>query len=356
MKKNILVLGAGGFIGSNLTKRLMDQGHHVHGVDLKYPEFSDAKADEFTFADLRDPTHVNLVIQDDIDELYQLAADMGGAGYVFSGENDADIFHNSALINLNVAYYAAKKRVKKVFFSSSACIYPQHLQTKEGANSLSEGMAWPANPDSSYGLEKLMSERLYMDYHRNYNLDVRIARFHNIMGPGGSFFNGKEKAPAALCRKVAMAREGGEIKIWGSGNQVRSFLYIDDCLDGVLKLMYDDRKYHSPLNIGSEEAISINDLAKMIIEISGKDVSIKNINGPIGVAGRTSNNDLVKSVLMWEPKIELREGVEKLYSWIKEELSKLSISYERNPETGKIRSYVTIPDKRTGKVKRYNLD
>ena len=356
MKKNILILGAGGFIGSNLTKRLMDEGHHVHGVDLKYPEFSDAKASEFTIADLRDPTHVKLIIQDDIDEVYQLAADMGGAGYIFSGENDADIFHNSALINLNVAYYAAKKRVKKLFFSSSACVYSQDFQTNEKVNPLKESMAWPANPDSDYGIEKLMSERLYMAYRRNYGLDVRIARFHNIMGPGGNFFNGKEKAPAALCRKVAIAREGEEIEIWGSGNQVRSFLYIDDCLDGVLKLMDGPCRYSEPLNIGSEEAISINDLAKMIIEIAKKNVSIKNIDGPVGVAGRVSNNYLVKAYLQWEPKVDLKLGVTLLYAWIKEELSKLSISHERNPETGKIRSKVVILDERTGEVKRYYLD
>ena len=354
--KKALIFGSSGFIGSNLTTRLQAEGYYVMGVDRKYPEFTDAKADEFIIADLRDPTHVSLVIPDDVDVIFQLASEMGGAGYVFSGKNDSEIFHNSAVINLNVAHYAVKKKVKKLFYSSSACVYDQDYQTDEKANSLKESMAWPANPDSVYGLEKLMSERLYMAYRYDYNIDIRIARFHNIYGnPGGHFFNGREKAPAAICRKVAMASDGGSIDVWGSGNQVRSFLYIDDCLDAVMKLMGEHSRHTGPINIGSEVAISINDMTQMIIDISGKDLSINHIKGPIGVAGRTSNNDLVKVALKWEPKVELKDGLERLYKWISSELSKLPICHDRNPDTGESKAYVSIPNK-DGKVIRYSLD
>ncbi len=353
--KKALIFGSSGFIGSNLTKRLQKEGYYVMGVDRKYPEFSDAKADEFIIADLRDPTHVSLVIPDDVDVIFQLASEMGGAGYVFSGKNDSEIFHNSAMINLNVAHYAVKKKVKKLFFSSSACIYPKHFQQREKPTSLIENMAYPANPDSEYGWEKLMSERLYMAYRYDYNIDIRIARFHNIYGPGGHFFNGREKAPAAICRKVAMASDGGSIDVWGSGNQVRSFLYIDDCLDAVMKLMGEHSRHTGPINIGSEVAIAINDMTQMVIDISGKDLSINHIKGPIGVAGRTSDNTLVKVALKWEPKVELKVGLTNLYYWIYDELSKLPICHDRNPDTGKSKAYVSIPD-RAGKVIRYSLD
>ena len=353
--KKALVLGSSGFIGSNLIKRLQKEGYYVMGVDIKNPEFTDAKANEFILADLRDPTHVSLVIPEDIDICLNVAALMGGAGFIFTGENDADIFYSNAMINLNVANVATKKKVKKLFFSSSACATNQDYQKTEKANKIKESHAYPANPDSEYGWEKLMAERLYQTYRDQYGVDIRIARFHNIYGENSTFYGGKEKAPAAICRKVAMAPDGGSIDIWGSGNQMRSFLYIDDCLDAVLKLMDDPCRHPGPINIGSEYAISINDLAKLIIDISGKDVSINNIEGPTGVAGRTSDNTLIRTALKWEPKVELHVGLKKLYTWIKEELSKLTITPSRNLDTKKIKHTVAIPD-RTGKVIRYSLD
>lgn len=371
--KTALVCGAGGFIGSHLVKRLKADGYWVRGVDLKYPEFSKSEADEFIIGDLRRMDIVKSVLHLDLyltytyynapfrerikfAEVYQLAADMGGAGYVFTGEHDADIMHNSAQINLNICE-AIKGDSTKVFYSSSACMYPQEIQndlnpeyfydsTIEGHNlRRSEGLrefdAYPANPDSEYGWEKLFSERLYLAYARNYGLNVRIARFHNIYGPEGTYKGGKEKAPAAMCRKViescnkrievhyapidesgTMHKMPGEvilppsyqIEVWGNGQQTRSFLYIDDCIDAVRLLMESDFK--EPINIGSEEMISINDLAKMAIDISGKSIKIKNIDGPTGVRGRNSNNDLIRKILNWEPKFSLRQGMEITYNWI----------------------------------------
>lgn len=354
--KKAIVFGAGGFIGTNLTIRLKEEGYHVRGVDLKYPEFSDSVADDFIIADLRDPVVVNAVIGEDTDILFQMAGDFGGSGYILSGKHDANIFYNSAIINLNTAHYAAKKEIKKMFFPSSAMVYNVKYQKSEKINKLKETMAYPAQCESEYAWEKLMAERLYSAYNRTYGLDIRIARFHNVYGELGNFYDGKERVISALCRKIVMAKDGAAIDVWGSGNQVRSFLYINDCLDGVFKLMDDPCRHRGPINIGSEVGITIHDLAKMIIDISGKKLSIKTSGALSGVAGRTSDNTLVKTFLKWEPKVDLRSGLTSLYSWTKEELSKLSISHERNPESGKIRSTVVVPDRRTGQVKRYSLD
>jgi len=283
-------------------------------VDLKKPEFSLSPADEFIAGDLRDPQLVASVIDRDFDEVYQLAADMGGAGYIFTGENDANVMHNSALINLNVAYEASRKLVKKIFYSSSACMYPEYNQLDPNNPKCSEESAYPAAPDSEYGWEKLFSERLYMSFDRNYKLNCRIARFHNIYGPEGTYKDGKEKAPAALSRKVVEAEENGKIEVWGDGLQTRSFLYIDDCINGILALMNSD--YREPVNIGSEEMVSINTLAQTIINISNKSIKIKNIDGPQGVRGRNSDNKLVYEKTGWKPSITLREGLEHTYKWI----------------------------------------
>ena len=323
--KTALVLGAGGFIGSHLVKKLKSEGYWVRGVDLKFPEFSSSEADEFIIGDLRNPSLVSKVMyspnqlseQDNInsfDEVYQLAADMGGAGYIFTGNNDANVMHNSALINLNIVYEAAKKSIKKIFYSSSACMYPEHNQLDPTNPNCEESSAYPANPDSEYGWEKLFSERLYLSYARNYGLDVRIARFHNIFGPEGTFYGGKEKAPAAICRKVADSLMDEEIEVWGDGSQTRSFLYIDECIEGIRKLMESD--FTGPVNIGSDEMISINDLTKLVIEIAGKRAGIKNIPGPQGVRGRNSDNTLIKEKLGWAPSQPLRDGLEKTYKFI----------------------------------------
>lgn len=316
--KKALVLGAGGFIGSHLVTRLKQEGFFVKGIDLKYPEFSKSNADEFIIGDLRDFSVCKEHITEDIDEVYQLAADMGGAGYLFTGDNDFNVMHNSASINLNVAHFAIKSGVGKVFFSSSACIYPKCNQVDPDNPNCAESTAYPAEPDSEYGWEKIFSERLFAAANRNYGLEVRMARFHNIFGPEGTWDSGKEKAPAALCRKVAEANNGGEIEIWGNGLQTRSFLYIDDCIDGIRTLMKSDVK--DPLNIGSEEMVTINELAEMIIEKSGKSVGLKHIDGPIGVMGRNSDNELVSKTIGWEPKISLKEGLEKTYLWIQEQV------------------------------------
>lgn len=314
--KTALVLGAGGFIGSHLVRRLKSEGYWVRGVDLKKPDFSETHADDFVVGDLRDPKLVEAVFDRSFDEVYQLAADMGGAGYIFVGDNDANVMHNSALINLNVVYEAVKKSAKKVFYSSSACIYPERNQLDPDNPMCSEESAYPAAPDSEYGWEKLFSERMFAAFHKNYNLDIRVARFHNIFGPEGTFEGGKEKAPAALCRKVAQTQDGGLIDVWGDGKQTRSFLFIDECVEGVRRLMESD--YTHPINIGSEEMISINDLAKMIIKISGKDISINNINGPTGVRGRNSDNTVLKQVLNWEPTLSLQNGIEQTYKWVQD--------------------------------------
>ena len=314
----IAVLGAGGFIGSHLVKKLKLDGHHVTGVDLVHPEFSDSLADEFVEQDLRDTAFVSKFLgKGNFDEVYQLAADMGGAGYIFTGENDAGIMHNSAQINLNVAE-ALKYSKTKLFYSSSACIYPEENQFDAHNPNCAEDLAFPANPDSEYGWEKLFSERLYQSYSRNFGLDIRIARFHNIFGPQSCFDGGKEKAPAAICRKIAQAKDGGQIEIWGSGNQTRSFLFIDECLEGVNRLMQSNFK--KPLNIGSDEMITINGLAKMVISISGKNLTIDNIDGPVGVNGRCSDNQLIANVLNWKPNYPLKKGMEILFNWVNSQL------------------------------------
>ena len=266
--RTALVLGAGGFIGSHLVRRLKNEDFWVRGVDLKYPEFSDTAADDFVIGDLRDQYICRQVIDRRFDEVYQLAADMGGAGYIFTGEHDADVMHNSATINLNVVDACHRRNVKNIFYSSSACMYPSHNQEDPDNPNCVEDSAYPANPDSEYGWEKLFSERLYLAYNRNYGMNCRVARFHNIFGPEGTWTGGREKAPAAICRKVASARDNGTIEIWGDGKQTRSFLYIDECLEGVVRLMRSS--FTGPVNIGSEEMVTINQLADMVIRDFGK--------------------------------------------------------------------------------------
>jgi nucleoside-diphosphate-sugar epimerase len=319
-QKTALVCGAGGFIGSHLVKRLKKEGYWVRGVDLKYPEFSTTEADDFVIGDLREQSVCQAILDRAFDEVYQLAADMGGAGYIFTGEHDADVMHNSATINLNMAHYGNKVGIKKIFYSSSACIYPAHNQTDPNNPNCEESSAYPANPDSEYGWEKLFSERMYLSYMRNYGLNVRVARFHNIFGPEGTWKGGKEKAPAAICRKVAEAQDGGEIEIWGDGKQTRSFLYIDECLEGVRRLMESD--FVGPVNIGSDEMISINGLAEMAAEISGKKITLKHIEGPLGVRGRNSDNKLIQEKLGWAPNQPLKEGMTKTFNWIADQLKK----------------------------------
>jgi nucleoside-diphosphate-sugar epimerase len=325
--KKVVVLGGGGFIGGHLAKKLKDEGNHVRVCDLKRHEYfnQDEICHEFILGDLTNPSVVSLVIDEDVNEVYQLAADMGGALYIFTGENDANVMHNSAMINLNVARECVLKKVKKVFYSSSACMYPEHNQMDPNNPNCEESSAYPANPDSEYGWEKLFSERLFLSYNRNYGLDVRIARFHNVFGPGGTWMGGKEKSPAAMCRKSAESEVGGEIEVWGSGNQTRSFLYIDECLKAVEKFMNSD--FIGPVNIGSEEMVTINQLAQMAIDISGKNLKIKNLYGeefiekygfkcPSGVNGRNSDNTLFREKVGWESKKPLYEGLKKTYDWI----------------------------------------
>ena len=311
-------MGAGGFIGSHLVTWLKREGNHVVGVDLKYPEFGKTDADEFIIGDIRDPELCNSVLSGSIDELYQLAADMGGAGYIFTGENDFNVMHNSGLINLNVTQAALKNKVGRLFYSSSACIYPKANQLDPNNPNCEESSAYPADPDSEYGWEKLFSERLYLSAHRNYGLKVRIARFHNVYGPQGTFQGGKEKAPAALCRKVAMS-ENDQIEVWGDGSQTRSFLFIDDCIKGIIALTRSDKT--GPYNIGSEEMVSIRGLAEMAIDCSGKNMSIKYIDGPIGVMGRNSENSLVRAEIGWEPSTSLKDGLAETYKWILDQVS-----------------------------------
>lgn len=317
-KKQIIVLGAGGFIGSHLVRRLKDDQVHVTGVDIKQPDFSPSSADEFIVGDLREIEFVRQIIPENCDELYQLAGDVGGAGYIFTGEHDADVMHNSAQINLNVAKVAVEKGVKSLFFSSSACIYPEENQLDPNAPNCEESSAYPANPDSEYGWEKLMSERLYLSYMRNYGLNAKIARYHNIFGPESTWQGGREKAPAAICRKVAQASSEDKIEIWGDGCQTRSFLYIDDCLDATVQLMRSN--FTGPVNIGSEEMISMLDFTKMVIRISSKAHEIKTIDGPTGVRGRSSHNRLIEKELNWKPQNTLEDGVRKLYQWINQQV------------------------------------
>lgn len=312
--KTALVCGAGGFIGGHLVKKLKKEGFWVRGVDLNYPEFMETPADDFVIGDLRDQHICRQIVDRRFDEVYQLAADMGGAGFIFTGKNDADIMHNSALINLNILEACHKRNVTRVFYSSSACIYPEFNQQDPANPKTAENSAYPANPDSEYGWEKLFSERLYLAFHRNYGMAVRIARYHNIFGPEGTWNNGREKAPAALCRKVAEAQDGGEIEIWGPGDQTRSFLYIDECLEGTTRLMRSD--WTGPVNIGSEEMVTINQLARIIMQVAGKNVSIKNVPGPLGVRGRNSDNRYIYEKLQWKPTSPLVEGLRKSYAWI----------------------------------------
>jgi nucleoside-diphosphate-sugar epimerase len=340
-KKTALVLGAGGFIGNHMVNRLKEEGYWVRGVDIKLPEFSKTNADHFILRDLRDCRDIHELIsyagcsrypyetyarQFDLpfDEIYQFAADMGGAGYIFSGEHDADVMHNSATINLNVLDAVREhneqtgKNQTKIFYSSSACMYPEHNQLDPNNPNCAEDSAYPANPDSEYGWEKLFSERLYLAYNRNYKIPVRVARFHNIYGPLGTWQGGKEKAPAAICRKVIQSKDG-MIDVWGDGEQTRSFLYIDDCIDAVRLLMQSD--FMGPVNIGSEEMVTINQLVRTAAAVENKDVLINHIDGPLGVRGRNSDNRLIKEKLNWEPKYSLQEGINKTYSWIKEQLA-----------------------------------
>jgi GDP-D-mannose 3', 5'-epimerase len=313
-----LVCGAGGFIGSHLVSRLKKEGFWVRGIDLKFPEFSETEADDFIIGDLRDPYVVRCAIDQRFDEVYQLAADMGGAGFVFTGENDADIMHNSGLINLNVLEGCLKRNSRRIFYSSSACIYPEYNQLDPDNPKTSEDSAYPAAPDSEYGWEKLFSERLYLAYSKNHGMQVRIARFHNIFGEKGTWRGGREKAPAAMCRKIAMAGNGDELEIWGDGKQTRSFLYIDECLDGTIRLIRSDVK--RPVNIGSDEMVSINQLADMIMVIAGKYLEKRHIPGPQGVRGRTSDNRIISELLGWRPSQPLEKGLQRTYAWIEGEV------------------------------------
>ena len=331
--KNVIILGGGGFIGGHLAKRLKDNGCHVRIADIKNHEFWNHNeiCHEFIKCDLTDPKSVSLVISENCDEVYQLAADMGGAGYIFTGENDANVMHNSCLINLNVAKECVEKKVKKVFYSSSACMYPEYNQLDPENPNCIESSAYPANPDSEYGWEKLFSERLYLAFMRNYKLDIRIARFHNIFGPKGTWCGGKEKAPAAMLRKVSESKENEYIEVWGDGRQTRSFLYISECIDAVLKLM--DSDFTGPVNIGSEEMITINELAEMAIKISNKNLKINNLQGnefekkygfecPVGVRGRNSDNSLYKKKIGWAVSMPLVNGMELTYDWINNQVKK----------------------------------
>lgn len=317
--KKVLVCGAGGFIGVHLVNSLKNRGFYVIGADLRYPEFSHTKADEYYIVDLRNQEQVNKLITSDIYEIYQLAADMGGAGYIFTGDNDADIMYNSSIINLNVLNEMLKKGIKRIFYSSSACMYPEHNQTDVNNPLLSEDSAYPANPDSEYGWEKLFSERLYLAYAKNYGLRVRIARLHNVFGPESSWTGGKEKSPAAICRKIAETNTG-EIEVWGPGTQTRSYLYIDECIEGIKKIV--DGNYENPLNLGSERMISINNLALLVSRLTNKNILIKNVPGPVGVSGRTSHNKLIKEQLGWEPQDNLEFGLSNTYKWILDQMDK----------------------------------
>jgi len=341
-KKTALVLGAGGFIGSHMVRKLRSEGYWVRGVDLKYPEFSETEAHEFIQGDLRDVSFVERVIQfkgyqgnfyhnvpsrylQPFDEIYQFAADMGGAGFVFTGENDADIMHNSCTVNLNVLESVRKFNditgwnTTKIFYSGSACMYPEHNQLDPDNPDCREESAYPAAPDSEYGWEKLFSERLFLAYHRNYKIPVRVARYHNIFGPEGTWEGGREKAPAAICRKVAeLPEDGGTVEVWGDGKQTRSFLYIDECIEATRRMMESD--FIGPVNIGSEEMVTINQLVDTAAKVAGKKVSKNHIDGPLGVRGRNSNNDLIRKELGWDYSQTLEEGIRKTYDWINQQI------------------------------------
>ena len=310
--KKILVCGAGGFIGTHLVRDLRAQGHYVVGADIRFPEYSITAANEFHQVDLRNQRQVTRLITNDIDEIYQLAADMGGAGFIFTGENDADIMHNSAIINLNILHEMTFKRIPKIFYSSSACMYPAHNQRDPDNPVMSEASAYPADPDSEYGWEKLFSERLYASFARNYGIDVRVARLHNVFGPESAYTGGREKAPAALCRKVLESK--GTVDVWGPGHQTRSFMYIDECIEGITRLMASN--HTQPINIGSARMIAINELVYMIADLGDKKIVINNVPGPQGVMGRTSDNTQIRRVLGWEPPDNLEHGLEQTLKWI----------------------------------------
>ena len=320
MPMRVMVCGAGGFIGSHLVKRLKAEGHWVRGVDLERPRFGPTEADEFMVGDLRDADVADHAVNDEFDEIYQLAADMGGAGFVFTGDNDADILHNSACINLNVLDACRRRGVGRVFYSSSACIYPARNQSDPDNPNCAEDSAYPADPDSEYGWEKLFSERLYLAYARNHGLTARIARYHNIFGPEGTWDGGREKAPAAICRKVAMAAPGAEIEIWGDGTQTRSFLYIDECVEATIRLARSD--FAGPLNIGSDEMVTINELTAMVMRAAGKQLAPRHVPGPLGVRGRNSDNRLIAEKLGWAPSRPLEEGLLPTYRWIEEQVQR----------------------------------
>jgi nucleoside-diphosphate-sugar epimerase len=313
-----LICGAGGFIGSHLVRRLKREGSWVRGVDLKFPEYSKTEADDFVITDLREPTNCRAIVDCRFDEVYQLAADMGGAGYIFTGEHDACVMHNSASINLNMLEACKNRNVSRIFYSSSACVYPEHNQSDPQNPLTREDSVYPANPDSEYGWEKLFSERLYFSYARNYGMECRVGRYHNVFGPEGTFDGGREKVPAALCRKVAQANDGESIVIWGDGEQTRSFLYIDECLEGTLRLTRSS--FPGPVNIGSEDMISINGLAQLIMDIAGKRLALNHIPGPQGVRGRRSDNELIEKMLSWKPSAPLRQGLEPTYRWIERQV------------------------------------
>jgi GDP-D-mannose 3', 5'-epimerase len=315
--RKALVCGAGGFIGGHLVKRLRKEGYWVRGVDLKFHEYAATDANDFIIGDLRDQSFCRSIVDTYFDEVYQLAADMGGAGYIFTGEHDADIMHNSATINLNMLDVCLKRNVKNVFYSSSACMYPAYNQEDPDNPNCAEASAYPAAPDSEYGWEKLFSERLYLAYNRNYGMHNRVARYHNIFGPEGTWDGGKEKAPAAICRKVARARNGDEIEIWGDGQQTRSFLYIDECLEGSTRLLRSPQ-FEGPVNIGSEEMVTINQLVDIVSDIAGKRLRKRHITGPLGVRGRNSDNRLIKEKLGWAPSQPLRKGLEVTYQWVEQ--------------------------------------
>lgn len=317
--KKALVLGGGGFIGSHMVNRLKSEGFWVRAVDLKYPEFSPTQADDFIKGDLRDPMICREAVDQQFDEIYQFAADMGGAGFVFSGENDADIMHNSALINLNVLEACLRRNSKRIFYSSSACMYPEHNQLDPDNPNCAEDSAYPANPDSEYGWEKLFSERLFLAFARNYGFEVRVARYHNIFGPEGTWQGGREKAPAAMCRKVAMAKDGDTVEVWGDGNQTRSFLLVDECIEGTIRLMRSD--FTGPVNIGSDEMVTINGLLEMVAGIAGKTINRNNIPGPLGVRGRNSDNTLIGERLDWKPSTKLVDGLKVTYEWINSQVN-----------------------------------
>jgi GDP-D-mannose 3', 5'-epimerase len=316
--KKALVCGAGGFIGAHMVKRLKKEGFWVRGIDLKYPPYIETEADDFIVGDLRDPYICRSAIDRKFDEVYQFAADMGGAGFVFVGDNDYDIMHNSAMINLNVLEACRIRNTKRIFYSSSACMYPEYNQLEPENPNLKEDSAYPAQPDSDYGWEKLFSERLYLAACRNKGIEARVARYHNIFGVEGSWYDGREKAPAAMCRKVAMAEDGGEIEVWGDGKQTRSFLYVDECIEATVRLTRSD--WEGPVNIGSDEMVTINQLAEMAMEIAGKKLTIKHVDGPLGVRGRNSDNTLYEEKLNWRVSETLRKGMDTTYPWIADQV------------------------------------